>query len=72
MIELRGIIQYYHERHKYTQVVVTDGHPDIHVTLSMGVDVTVNKGQVLKFLGDHYDMEPGHIKWPHHIKAETI
>lgn len=71
-IELRGIVQFYDGGHKYVDVVVTNGRSDAYESHRVGVDIVVNRGMILKFLGDFYGMPPGHIIWPGHIKAVDI
>lgn len=66
-IELRGIVQFYNDGHKYVQVVVKDDSHVQHVVHDVGVDIDVNRGKILTFLEDLYGIPPGGIVWPEHI-----
>ena len=68
-IELRGIQVVSRHGHKHCSVVVTKDHADMYVNHKVGVDINVNRGKILTFLGNFYGMEPGHVAWPHHVKV---
>ncbi len=66
-IELRGIIVHWDGGHKYVDLVVTEDRPDKYRTHRMGVDIKLNRGRILSFLGGVNSMPPGDIVWPGHI-----
>lgn len=66
-IELRGIIQSLNGGHRYVDLVVIEDRPDKYKRHRMGVDIEVNRGKILAFLGWHYGILPGEIVWPGHI-----
>ena len=70
MIELKGIIQYYDQGHKYVDVVVADDPDGGYKRHRVGVDIKVNPGKIRQFLAAMYDVPPGDIVWPPHIKAK--
>lgn len=67
-IELCGIIQYADEGHRHVEVVVKEGRPDKYKRHRLGVDIKVNRGRIITFLGNFYDVPPGKIVWPAHIE----
>lgn len=69
MIELRGIIQASDNGHELVDLVVTEHRPDKYKRHHMGVDVQVNRGKIITFLGDLYGVPPGEIVWPAHIEV---
>jgi len=66
-IELRGVVKFQDAGHEHTDLVVTEGRPDRYKTHHMGVDVEANRGKIITFLGELYDVPPGDIVWPDHI-----
>lgn len=69
MIELRGIIQYCANGHRLVDLVVTEGRPDKYKRHRMGVDIKLNRGKIITFLGELYNVPPGEIVWPDHIEV---
>lgn len=69
-ITLKGIIQYHAGGHNHVQVLVQkdDDVPD--VLHEVGVDVKVNRGMILTFLTEMYNVKPGDIIWPRNIRLE--
>jgi len=67
LIELKGIVQYYDQGHKYVDVVVSIDGSAKHERHEMGVDIGINKGKIINFIADTYDVRPGDIAWPDHI-----
>ncbi len=68
MIELRGIIQAGNNGHTEVFVVVTEHVPDKYKRHRLGIDIKVNRGRILTFLGGLYGVPPGAIVWPAHIE----
>jgi len=69
-IELKGVVQYYDNGHKCVDVVVVEDEPYNYKRHRVGVDVKVNPGKIRRFLAAMYDVPPGDIVWPPHIKAK--
>ena len=67
MIELRGIIRVQDSGHENVDLVVTEGVSAIYVKHRLGVDIKVNRGRIITFLGNLYGVPPGDIVWPSHI-----
>lgn len=70
MIELRGIIQSKKKGHTETSLVVTENRPDKYKRHFMGVDIKLNRGKIITFLGAMYGVKPGEIAWPDHIELK--
>lgn len=70
MIELRGIIQAANNGHTEVHLVVTEHRPDKYKRHFMGVDIKLNRGKVIVFLGAMYGVPPGEIVWPDHIELK--
>jgi len=70
MIELKGIVQYSDLGHRHVDLVVSVDGSERQERLSMGVDIDVNRGNVLTFLSAKYGVPPGDIVWPGHIMVE--
>ncbi len=68
MIELRGIVRTYEDGHTNTAVVVTVDSSAKYKRHLMGVDIKINRGKIITFLADLYDVPPGDIVWPDHIE----
>ena len=68
MIELRGIIQVKNDGHTEVFVVVTEHSSDKYKRHRLGIDIKVNRGRILTFLGGLYGVPPGAIVWPGHIE----
>jgi len=68
-IELRGITVFKHQGRKYVDLLVREGRPDNYVQHRMGVDLALNRGKIITFLGGVYSMPPGQIVWPRHIEV---
>jgi len=68
MIELRGIIIDNPQGIRQVRLVTRSGRGDDYETLEFPASLPLNRGQIIKFLGDHYGIEPGKIIWPSHIK----
>jgi len=68
-IELKGIVQYYDQGHKYLEVVVAEGPSQANVKHRVGVDIEASRGKIIAFLAAMYDVKPGDIVWPRHIKV---
>lgn len=68
MIELKGIIVFYAQGHKHVDVVVAEDPYGRHQRHRLGVDIEINRGRILTFLGAIYDVPPGDIIWPAHIE----
>lgn len=67
MIELRGIIRAQVNGHTRAELVVTEHRPDKYKRHFMGVDIKLNRGRIITFLGQAYGIEPSAIVWPEHI-----
>lgn len=70
MIELRGIIQAGKDGHTEVSLLVTEHRPDKYKRHFMGVDIKLNRGKIITFLGDVYGVSPGDILWPDHIELK--
>jgi len=68
LIELKGIVQYYDQGHKYVDVVVTEDQDVKREKHRVGVDIDVSHGKIITFLSELYGVTPGDIVWPGHIK----
>jgi len=68
MIELRAIIIDYPGSNKRIRLLTRSERGDDYETLEFPASLPLNRGQIIKFLGDHYGIEPGKIIWPAHIK----
>lgn len=71
MITLRGIIKSKNNGHELVELVVTENRPDKYAKHRMGVDVKINRGKIITFLGEIYGVPPGEIVWPSHIELKT-
>jgi len=72
MVELRGLQVTQDGGDKVVSAVVRTQHPDIYERHELYRNKPVNRGQVIKRLGEIFGMEPGHIVWPNHVKAKDI
>jgi len=68
MRELKGIAIDYPDGIQRIRLTIRDPSGEDYETLIFPSDKPFNKGQIIKFLGDHYNLEPGHIVWPRHLK----
>ena len=68
MIELRGIIINSPVGVCQVRLITRSERGDDYETLEFPANLPLNRGQIIKFLGDHYGIEPGKIIWPSHIK----
>jgi len=68
MIELRAIITFISAGTPRVSLVTRSERGDDYETLEFPASLPLNRGQIIKFLGDHYGIEPGKIIWPSHIK----
>ena len=68
MIELRGVIISRDNGHELVDLVVTENAPDKYKRHRLGIDIKVNRGRILTFLGGLYGVPPGAIVWPGHIE----
>ncbi len=68
-IELRGIIRKHEAGKEFVTLFVTEQKPYRYKILEMGVDIKVNRGTILTFLANEYDISPGEIVWPDHIEV---
>ena len=68
MREIRGIIIDHPEGTQRVRLTTRDPSGEDYETLIFPEDKPLNRGQILTFLGKHYNMEPGHIVWPSHLK----
>jgi len=69
LIELKGIVQYYDQGHKYVDVVVNEDQAVKREKHQVGVDIDVSHGKIITFLSEFYGVPPGDIVWPAHIKV---
>lgn len=72
MIELRGIITHISGGTRRVRLVTRNEQGSNYETLEFPSGLPLNEGQIRKFLGDHYGMEPGHIIWPDHVKIPEV
>lgn len=70
MIELRGVIEYKDLGHTFVDAVVTIDSTCRQVSHRLGVDIKANRGRIITFLGQFYDVPAGDIIWPDHIELE--
>ena len=68
MVELRGIIIDSPEGGRRVRLITRSERGDDYETLEFPADLPLNWGQIIKFLGAHYGIEPGTIVCPSHIK----
>jgi len=68
MIELRGIAIDSPEGVRRVRLTIRSERGDDYETLEFPASLLLNRGQIIKFLGDHYGIEPGKIVWPSHVK----
>ena len=68
MIELRGIAIDSPEGVRRVRLTIRGERGDDYETLVFPNTLSLNRGQIIKFLGDHYGIEPGKIVCPSHIK----
>jgi len=68
MIELRAIIIDYPGSNKRIRLLTRSERGDDYETLEFPASLPLNRGQIIKFLGAHYGIEPGTIVCPSHIK----
>lgn len=72
MVELRGIEVTRNGSDKVVSAIVRTKYHDIYEHHELFRNEPVNRGQVLLHLGRIFDMEPGHVVWPDHIKAKDF
>lgn len=70
--ELRGILIDYPHEGLRVRLITRDPSGEDYETLVFPPGKPLNRGQIIKFLGDHYNLEPGHIVWPRHLKIPKI
>ncbi len=70
MIEITGVIEYCAAGHTHVDVVVRTGAAGRQVTHKVGLDEKPNRGRIITFLGNVYQVEPSQIVWPAHIELE--
>lgn len=67
MIEVKGVIVYYEGKVKCCKVVVAvDNKPPFNSHYT-GKDIKVDKGKIILFLSELYDVPSTDIVWPDHI-----
>lgn len=69
MIELKGIIEFKNKGHKYLDVVVLEDPFGNFKRHRVGVEVVASSGRIRAFLGQVYNVPPGKIVWPEHIRV---
>lgn len=72
MVELRGVEVRRDGGDIIVTAIVRTEYPDIYERHELYRNKPVNRGQVLKHLGDIFDMKPGQIIWPEHIKLKDF
>lgn len=53
---------------KRIRLTTRDETGEDYETIGYTGALPLNKGRILVFLGNYYNLEPGHIKWPAFIK----
>lgn len=71
-IELRGIIIDIPKSISRVRLLVRSERGDDYQWFNFPSGKPLNRGQIIKFLGEQYDMEPGHIVWPDHVKIPSV
>lgn len=71
-IEIRGIIVHSDGSDKIVSAVVKNGFPDMYEKHELFRNKVVNRGRVLTALGKIFDIDPGKIVWPRHIKIKDL
>ena len=69
MYELRGISVYYVKNQKRITLTTRGPLPDQYKNFVFPTTLPLNRGQIRKFLGDHFGIPPGQVKWPPHVKV---
>ena len=67
MITLRAVILRKYGDHEIAEVVVTVDSPHNYETHQVGVDIQLNRGKVITFIGGIYGIPPGEVVWPEHV-----
>lgn len=70
--EIRGITLDHPKGFRRVVITTRDPSGENYETLIFPPDKPLNKGQVLTFLAKYYNMEPGHIIWPRHLKVPKL
>jgi len=68
MREIRGITLDHPEGPRRVQLTTRDESGEDYETLIFPADLQLTRVQILTFLGEYYNMEPGQIIWPRHLK----
>ena len=68
MLQVRGIILDYPHNTQRIKILVAGDTRNDYEWLVFPPTLPLNKGQIRKFLGDHFDIPPGEIAWPPHVK----
>ena len=72
MREIRGILVQHTDTGQKVRLTTRDPSGEDYQSLIFPSDKPLNRGQIIKFLGNHYGFEPGHIIWPSHLKIPEI
>lgn len=67
-VRICGIIKFKNDGHSYVDVVVKAETQHKHKRHRLGVDIKPNRGKIITFLGDIYNVPAGQIVWPAHIE----
>lgn len=68
MIELRGIETGRDDGDKIVSAIVRTEYPDFYEKKELFRNKKVNRGRVRSALGQIYNVPPGQIVWPRHIR----
>jgi len=70
MIELRGVETRFDDVDWIVSAIVSVDYPDVYKKHELYRNKPVNRGRILKHLAELYNVEPGSIVWPRHVKVD--
>lgn len=68
MVELRGIVINHKDPVREIKLLIRGERGDDYKYFIFPSTLPLNRGQILKFLGNHFNIPPGEIAWPPHVK----
>lgn len=69
MVELRAIHKHYPGKAEKITLTVKVDYNWNYKTFEFPSGKPLNKGQIRKFLGNYFGIQPGHIIWPEYIEV---
>lgn len=67
--ELRGIAIDCPDGKRRVTIITRGERGDDYSFIVFSSDKPLNRGQIKKIIGDRFDIPPGQVKWPPHVKV---